>query len=587
MPSPATFPPAPAMAPPSPLRRGPKRALLIGIPALLLLGLVGARLVAVRQKAAEQKAQSAGRKGGAPAVEVAAAGPRTIQASLEVIGDAESPNVARLAPKTTGPIIGIEVREGDEVRAGQVVFRIDPREAEGEVSAARATVAEAQARLAQAEATTSATLVGIEGTVVGGEAGVSRAQAELSQAQRNQAALIAASRASVADLNARISGANADVRSAEANVTAAEANLNNARIRYDRTAELQKGGYIAAQDVDDAKAQVRVQEGALGVAKAAVASRKQAAAGLAAQRRAAEAQVGVVRRQSDAAIATAKAGVRSARAALGTAAANRAQGAAYRENLSALRAGVEAARSLLDQAAARRADTALRSPIDGTVTARSADLGSLASPGTPVVTVQSLKPLFIEAAIPPDAGGAIQVGAKVGLAFDALPGRTIEGQIAGINRAADLQNRRYSVRVVIPNEDEAVRPGMFARLTLVTRTTEAAVAVPLTAVQGSPSDDGQVARTSNREAARAFVLVVGADGKAERRAVTLGERDGRYVQVRSGLRLGERVVTLSYNAVKDGTKVTVGPPESTVAGEGAIKSGGGRDGGRNGGKARS
>lgn len=506
------------------------------------------RLVAVRAKAAELKTQSAGRRNATPAVEVVTAGPQTISATLDVVGDAESPNIARLAPKVAGPITFLEVREGDVVQRGQVLVRIDPREVEAGVNAAQASVAEARARFAQAQATASATLVGIEGTITGGQAGVASAQAGLNQARRNQAAQISAATASVADVTARISAANADVRSAQADVVAAEANLNNARIRYDRTAELYKGGYIAAQDVDDARAQVRVQEGALGVARATVASRRDAATALVAQRKVATAQVTIVRRQAEAAIATANAAVRSARATLGTATANRAQGPAYQQNLAALLASVTAAESSLTQAQARRTDAELRSPLNGTVTAREGDPGSLAAPGTPVVTVQALKPLFIEAAIPVEIGGSIRAGAPVKIVFDALPGRTIEGRVAGVNRAADPQNRRFSLRVQLENEDESVRPGMFARLTLVTRSTDAAVAVPLDAV--------------NEERGKASVTVVGADDKAEVREVELGARDGKSVEIRSGLKAGDRVVLLSYNPVRDGQKVRIGKPES-------------------------
>ncbi|RYG68886.1 biotin/lipoyl-binding protein, partial [bacterium] len=228
------------------------------------------RVVAVKRKEADLAKQASGRRNATPAVEVAEAGPRTIESTLDVVGDAESPNVARLAPKVTGPITFLQVREGDAVTQGQVLVRIDPREVEAGVSAAQAAVAEAQARLAQAQATAQSTLVGIEGSITGGQAGVATAAAGLNQAQRNQAAQIAAAQATVANFTAQISAANADVRSALADVTAAEANLNNARIKLERTLQLYKGGYIAAQDVDDAKAVVKVQEGALAVAQATV-----------------------------------------------------------------------------------------------------------------------------------------------------------------------------------------------------------------------------------------------------------------------------------------------------------------------------
>lgn len=524
------------------------------------------RVVAVRAKEADLKKQASGRRNATPAVEVAAAEAKVIESTLDVVGDAESPNVARLAPKVAGPITFLQAREGDQVTEGQVLVRIDPREVEAGVASAQAAVAEAQARLAQADATTQSTLVGIQGSITGGQAGVATAQAGLTQAQRNQAAQIAAAQSSVADFTARISAANADIRSAQADVTAAEANLNNARIKLERTQQLYKGGFIAAQDVDDAKAEVKVQEGALAVAQATVKSRRDAAAALVQQRKGAAAQVTIVRRQAEAAIATANASVKNARATLATAQANRAQGPAYQQNLAALRAAVTAAQSAQTQAETRRSDAELRSPISGTVTARDGDPGSLAQPGTPVVTVQGLKPLFIEAAIPIEIGGSIQRGAGVKIVFDALPGRTFDGRVEGVNNAADPQNRRFSVRVGITNEDEAVRPGMFARVTLVTRRTEAAVAVPLQAVK------------EDRD--RATVTVIGEGDKAEVREVELGARDGKFVEIRKGLRAGDRIVILSYNPVKDGQKVSIGKPKEERGQGGQDRQSGGDRGSR-------
>ena len=124
--------------------------------------------------------------------------------------------------------------------------------------------------------------------------------------------------------------------------------------------------------------------------------------------------------------------------------------------------------------------------------------------------------------------------------------------IPKINRAADVQNRRFSLRVRLENVDEAVRPGMFARLTLVTRSTDAPVAVPLDAV--------------NEARGKTSVTVIGENDEARTREVKTGARDGGFVEITEGVKAGERVVTLSYNPVKDGQKVSLGKPKEKEPG---------------------
>lgn len=481
-------------------------------------------------------------------VEVAAAGPKEIVRTLEVVGTVESPYNVRLSPKTGGRIDYLEVREGTPVKAGEVLVRLDPTEIEGQVVQQQAAVAEAQSRLAQAQITQAPTNVGIATTILQQKANLASVQADYDQVRENYAAQVAAAQAAVTDAQAKVDAAEAQVANAKANLASAQANLENAKVRYDRVNSLYKQGFIAAQDVDDARTTMNVQAAAVKVAQGQVDAASSASRSAVAVKNAASNNAKIVERKGQADIAAAKARVDQARAQVTAANANQAQAPAYEANLAALRSSVAAAQAQLRQAEARRADTALRSPIDGIVTARAADPGSIASPGTAVLTIQSMKSLYVTSAVPVEQSAKVTVGTMVSFTLDALPGRTFNAPVAEVNPSADPQNRQFMIRLKIDNSDQKLRPGMYARLNIVLERERAAVAVPREAVK--TASDG----TKN-------VVVVDEKNVAHQVKVETGSEDPKTIEIVKGLADGERVVTLSYMPVRDGQQVSLGRPE--------------------------
>lgn len=543
---------------------------------MLLIGLIGWR---IGQKGAEGKGGpggggppqgggrqgsggggqggGGGRPGGGPggpaAVEAETAGPREILTTVEAVGTAASPQTVRLSPNVAGRIVFLQIREGDRVRAGETLVRIDPAQIEGTVLQARSAVAEAQSRLAQAEATVGASDVGIQSAIGQQRAAVASAQATFDQAKRTQQAQIRAAQAVVTQQAAAARASEASYGSAVAQEEAARGTLQAAQARLKRLTDLFEGGYIAAQDVDDAKAAVAAALGQVRVAQGAEAQAKAQVAQANAQKAAAQAGVVVAQRETQGAILTAQAQLRTARAALQTALANRAQGPANRRNLEALGATVRAAQGQLGAAEAQRANTELRSPIDGTVTARAADPGTLAQPGTPVLTVQALRPILVESAYPIDLAPQIRPGMRAKVVFDALSKREFEGAIKDLNRAADPLSRQFTVRVLLDNRDEAVQPGMFGHVRVVTSRAMPRVVAPLDAV-------------TETERGKPTVAVVDRDGTVHVREVTLGARDEKGVEILKGVEAGERVVTTKGRPLKDGQKVSVSDPNAAPGG---------------------
>ncbi len=154
-----------------------KRLLYVLIPAVVLGGLIGWRFqkTTADKKQLDQAAQA--RKTSAPNVNVAAATLRDIVHTFEGVGSVEAPFNVKISPKVTGRLDFLKVREGDAVKAGEVLARIDPSQAQAVVAQQQAAVAEAQSRLAQAALTANATGVSVESQVRQQQAAVNTAKA--------------------------------------------------------------------------------------------------------------------------------------------------------------------------------------------------------------------------------------------------------------------------------------------------------------------------------------------------------------------------------------------------------------------------
>jgi membrane fusion protein (multidrug efflux system) len=137
---------------------------------------------------------------------------------------------------------------------------------------------------------------------------------------------------------------------------------------------------------------------------------------------------------------------------------------------------------------------------------------------------------------------AIRVGQTIRIKVDAFPEETFEGKVYAIDPKLDVAGRSLLVRALVPNKDQRLRPGLFARVTVLLQLKEDALSVPEQAIV--PQGDSQ------------FVFkIVG--GKAQMtRVVTGTRRDGR-VEIVEGLAVGDEVITAGQLKIRDGSAVAV------------------------------
>jgi multidrug efflux system membrane fusion protein len=266
--------------------------------------------------------------------------------------------------------------------------------------------------------------------------------------------------------------------------------------------------------------------------------------------------------QGRARLAEGEASLRKARLDLQRADALFAADSLIKPELDAARAAFESAdarvagiRADIELALSALADTALVAPASGVLLERRIEVGSLVAAGTVGYVLGDVSSVKARFGIPDAMIDAVQPGAPLELAIDAVSG-PIAGRVTALAPVADAQSRVFDVEVTIPNRDGRLRPGMIGTVTLHQpaggdAAAPAPVTVPLTAIVRSA--DG---------ADRYAVLVIETQGDAHiarARLVTLGDVAGNGVIVSHGLTAGERIVTTGATLIRDGDPIRVIP----------------------------
>ncbi|TFL13322.1 efflux RND transporter periplasmic adaptor subunit [Pusillimonas caeni] len=244
----------------------------------------------------------------------------------------------------------------------------------------------------------------------------------------------------------------------------------------------------------------------------------------------------------------AKAQVQQAQASLALAVSqDRRAGELTRQGFISKQARDEAAsqlqvqRAALALAKAQLQKTAIVAPFDGLIGLRNVSVGDYVGPGDVLVPIESVDPLQVDFRIPEQYLSLVHPGLKLRLRFDALPGQVREGEVGAVSPSIDVGGRSILLRANVGNADDALRPGMFARVDLQFADDQV-LTIPETALV--PSGEER------------YVYRV-ADGKAERLAVRIGQRRGGRIEVTSGLSQGDEVVVAGLQKVIDGAPVKV------------------------------
>ena len=205
-------------------------------------------------------------------------------------------------------------------------------------------------------------------------------------------------------------------------------------------------------------------------------------------------------------------------------------------------ATLEAMRAQVALAEKALADTTIRAPFDGYVSARPHAVGEFVTTSSSVATVVRVDTLKLQLQTPEKSTAGIKVGMPVAARVAAYGDRDFQGTTSALNPSVNPDSRAFVLEARFANTDGALRPGMFASARVLLPGSESAVFVPKNAVVRDRTTD------SNQ------VYVVDG-GKAHLRVVTLGNTDGENIRVISGVAAGEEIAINRQADLYDGAAV--------------------------------
>jgi len=216
----------------------------------------------------------------------------------------------------------------------------------------------------------------------------------------------------------------------------------------------------------------------------------------------------------------------------------------------------------VDQFKALIARKTLRAAFDGVAGIRQVNLGQYLKEGDPVVTLQSFNPIYANFMLPQQDLSKLVVGQPVTLRVDAYGDRSFNGVVTAINSLVDQATRNVQVQATLANPDALLRPGMFAKVSVLMSDMKDVIAIPATAIHYAPYGDSIfVVSEMKDQTGKNFKAV-------KEQFVKVGRSRGDMISIVSGLKPGEEVVTSGVFRLKSGAHIVVNneiKPESELA----------------------
>ncbi len=533
---------------------------------MVMLAVAGTMMIGCGRRApAEQAAEaSEAEEQRATPVQVATAMRGNIDEVLEITGTAEAADEVDVVAEASGKVARVHADVGDRVRRGQTLVQVDREVAAAQRDQAAAGVAGARSRLEEAREALELTESTTASNVRQAEVGIATAQERLEQARASArvvesevANAIQQAQTGVQTAETRLAEVEAGARDqerrqAEAAVRQARSSLDLAQDTYNRQSSLLEAGVIAQQQYDQVRNQLElarenyeqareqlslVEEGPrteqVRLAQLAVDQARQQLAQAQAQRT----QIEVAQQE-----------VRAAEQAVRQAEEQRASALAGRKQVDVQRRQVASAEQAIGQAQAgeRVASVQLgkhvvRSPVSGLVASRMVETGEGAMAGGPVMRIVRINPIRVHAVVSERDIGRISEGDVGVVTFDGIGEREFRGTVTDISPQALPDSRNFVARVEVDNPEGVIRPGMFARISLLLDTRQDVVVIQRDALV-------------ERERVNRVHVVV--DNAIEVREVEVGVIRRNIVEIIDGVREGETVVVAGQEELAEGQRVT-------------------------------
>ena len=219
------------------------------------------------------------------------------------------------------------------------------------------------------------------------------------------------------------------------------------------------------------------------------------------------------------------------------------QSVGKQEQIKSAAAQVDTAKAHFQGSEAQLSYSEIRSPIRGVIADRGVYPGEMATAGSPLLTVMDSTRVVARVNVPQGQSGYLKVGDPATLKQTGAA-EEVPGKVTVVSPAVDPNSTTVQVWVETANPGERLKPGVSVHAAMVASTIKDAVVVPAAALL--PAEEGGTQ-----------AVVVGADNVAHVRKIETGVRDGDKVQILSGLKPGEQVVTVGGLGLDDGAHVRI------------------------------
>lgn len=442
-----------------------------------------------------------------------------IMASVSGDGVLQALTTVDVKSNVGGQITEFLVDEGDAVRTGQIIARIDPADANTALEQSQADMDASQSKLRQA-------------------------QESLDMQFQQSAASVAASESSLAAAKIRLSQAKENLKMQPAltdnSIKQAQANYDFAKKDLARQKELLDNGFVAKSQVDAAEQKFVVAQAALGNA---TTNRAQDSL-----------------KQMD--VDSASAAVKQAEASLAQARAGLAQNKIKQGDITQAKSSLVRSSATLQNAKTQLGYTTITAPRDGVVIKKYIEVGSIVTAGkasnsgtgsgVSIVTLADITRMQAVVNIDETDIAQIKPGGKVSIVLDAFPKEEFRGTVVKIAPQAIVDQNVTSIPVTVEinNPDARMKPGMNATCDFITGEARDVVVVPTEAV---------------KETKRGSIVMVMEGGKPKPKHVKLGISSTDNTEITEGLKEGDVIVLSGLEARKGG---------SSQGGTGSQRSGG-------------
>ncbi len=236
------------------------------------------------------------------------------------------------------------------------------------------------------------------------------------------------------------------------------------------------------------------------------------------------------------------------------------KGVVSRQDFDTLSSNLEQKRALVDETKAQLVQHNIRAPFDGQLGLRMVDAGEYVQLGQNLVSLQQLSPIRVQFSVPESYLPLLALQQEIEITPSANPAITEKGKVYAFDSAIDPNTRTIAMRASVPNKDHLLIPGGFVNVTLFAGKKHPVITVPQTAI--------------NYSTLGVSVYLATDKNTAKSIPITVGDRMGSDIEVKTGLRAGQKVIIAGQLKLFDGAKIAIAPSDSTAStpGENSIDS---------------